>query len=619
MGNEELKKLMKILERHDLIYWKNILSKYNISYEVLQKILSLDKELTDRKIMWFGKFIEDISKYIELDNDILITFLEHYPNGNRYNILISKIETLKNEYTLEKKDVIMLTKCPFGFLEMNEFFNYMYIHYNQNSCSDLLKEYVEFACSGKCICSYLTLESLYRNKCPFNYLNLLQKVDIYFLREVLTFIKAKIELCYLEKIVDKLIKFPQEEKYRSKLRYIVSRGLTGEEILVLLNHHFTDEQIIYLRNLIQDKLDLSIVQIIARPKYSLEKMRYLVKLFHMGYDINKYKKFNQEQLKYIILGLDKKLDVSIYVNSHFDAKQMELIYYGLLNNDDVSKVANTNYSYEQMEFLLMVENFKKENKTLNVSFEKLFNPSYDLKYMETMFSILSDYELTKKEQDFIFNPKFAPFVNMSYKSDSYMNLLVRALKLNGLSKLRELITDKKSNKIISLLVLGLANGFNDEKIEFLQQHHYLLEEQLNEIVSGLIEGLSVSQVFVYAKLHVDAKKMNIIKKLLLNGVDNNLAGILIQSGLSHNNIYELQNYINANYTYDQLNCLASYMRTGWFEDDIKQVNNLLNAGVDEEVIQNLVNPNERLQYSQSTIYQEVLMDDFQALLLAKKQ
>lgn len=58
--------------------------------------------------------------------------------------------------------------------------------------------------------------------------------------------------------------------------------------------------------------------------------------------------FNKEQLEQINLGLNDKIDVSIYSKRYFDADQMRQIRFGLMHNIDVSIYAHPYFDSNQM-------------------------------------------------------------------------------------------------------------------------------------------------------------------------------------------------------------------------------------------------------------------------------
>ena len=61
-----------------------------------------------------------------------------------------------------------------------------------------------------------------------------------------------------------------------------------------------------------------------------------------------FTQFDKNQQQVIIVGLEEKIDVSIYAKPEYNWEQMNEIRFGLLNNVNVSEYANSKYSWQEM-------------------------------------------------------------------------------------------------------------------------------------------------------------------------------------------------------------------------------------------------------------------------------
>ena len=61
-----------------------------------------------------------------------------------------------------------------------------------------------------------------------------------------------------------------------------------------------------------------------------------------------FTQFDKNQQQVIIVGLEEKIDVSIYAKKEYNWEQMNEIRFGLLNNVNVLEYANSKYSWQEM-------------------------------------------------------------------------------------------------------------------------------------------------------------------------------------------------------------------------------------------------------------------------------
>ena len=61
-----------------------------------------------------------------------------------------------------------------------------------------------------------------------------------------------------------------------------------------------------------------------------------------------FAQFDKNQQQVIIVGLEEKIDVSIYAKKEYNWEQMNEIRFGLLDNVNVLEYANSKYSWQEM-------------------------------------------------------------------------------------------------------------------------------------------------------------------------------------------------------------------------------------------------------------------------------
>ena len=110
----------------------------------------------------------------------------------------------------------------------------------------------------------------------------------------------------------------------------------------------------------------------AKPDLNYSEMRKAQKEYLVEY--YKDKNFNKEQLKVIMIGLEKGIDVSCYAKSEFNALQMFEIYMGIKQGVEYEVFAKPDYSAEQMHIIRLrlniddrvVKFIRKDVSTINI-------------------------------------------------------------------------------------------------------------------------------------------------------------------------------------------------------------------------------------------------------------
>ncbi len=283
---------------------------------------------------------------------------------------------------------------------------------------------------------------------------------------------------------------------------------------------------------------------IIKQQYNGANLEKILNRFEQGYDdvvnILGECRFNYFQVEEILLGLEDKIDVSIYADSKFDDKQMRKIRLGLKNGVDVSVYADSEFDDEQRNQIIAgVEN------GVNVSIYA--NPKFDdeqmreirsgleegfdvLIYADPKFDYMQMYEIREGLLDGInvliyADPKFDYMqmrnirnkleeeIGIRYiysnrqsqisqsrrnrKIDSNKNMIVKDIiqKINAI-KAEELI---KGDKLELESILKLLETENAIEIEILNSLLKTQKIKMDDIANEILATNNAKYIYLFAK------------------------------------------------------------------------------------------------------------------------
>lgn len=203
----------------------------------------------------------------------------------------------------------------------------------------------------------------------------------------------------------------------------------------------------------------------------------------------KAKGYDEEQIKFIIKGLQQGYDVSTYADKALTGGQMLVIYEGLAEGIDVTIYNKPEYSMEQMNVIL-------GGLTAGIDVTAILNPNLDYRQMWEL------REAIKKGVDIslIAREDFAP---------SKIHLLGEALA-NGYTGLEKLLP--YTWKQLEPIMRGIKHNVNI--LDYITVEYDC--DQINELVEGLLQGLDIS---LYCNKYISFSKMNVFRRLQTKGVD----------------------------------------------------------------------------------------------------
>ena len=113
------------------------------------------------------------------------------------------------------------------------------------------------------------------------------------------------------------------------------------------NMGFNENQMLEIQLGLEKKLDVSIY---AKPEYDWEQMQHIRFGLENGLDVSIYAKpeYDWAQMQEILSGLKNGVNVSIYEKPEYDWDQMQQIRLGLENGLDVSLYANPKLKWTEM-------------------------------------------------------------------------------------------------------------------------------------------------------------------------------------------------------------------------------------------------------------------------------